>query len=727
MVKSLSIFTKLSVPFLLLDENFVIQGFSDGFLKEFSAEAAILGLSLKNLSSNLPENLIKDVEGALWSKNVIYGEGKLVSKEGKLQWYKWEITTVKEEDITLLITIENHTKSKIAEELYKTSEQVSRTGSWEADLINNTLYWSDMTKIIHEVPLDYVPSLETGINFYKAGRSRDVITQCVEEGILTGKPWDVELQIVTQKGRVLWVHAKGDAERENGRCVRLFGTFQDIDAQKRAELEYQKMANRLTLATAKTGIGIWEFDLKSQEVFWDETLCKIFGYQKEDYVNIFEYWKKNISKNELKKIYEAVDKATPENNKYNATYMFDKPGEGIRWIKAVGTILFNSLGEKIKVIGVSEDITEIRRTQLKLSTVEKSMETTFYNSTVGMALVETEGVIKQVNTAFCKSFGYIENYLIGKNIRTFVHPDEYLKRRESIKQVVNGRLDNYQEETRFLNKEGGTINVILNVTPYKNFNDNVTHLVVQLVDITNLKETKKKLEGLLDISSKQNESLLNFAHIVSHNLRSHASNLMMITSLMLDDDIEEEERMQTIKMLQEASDGLNDTIVHLNEVVQVKTNANIDLKPIQLQAQINAVVQNLAALIEKSGVSITICCNQTIKVAGVTAYVESIIHNLITNAIKYRDSSKKAFIKINVSTTARKVKLTVEDNGLGIDLKKHRSKLFGMYKTFHNHPEAKGVGLYIVKNQVEAMGGKITVKSELKKGSTFTVELNMAN
>lgn len=725
MVKNLSIFTKLHTPIVLLDKNLEVQGYSDKFLKEFAALSMAPGMAIKNLRPFLPKRFFKDLEIVQRSKTEMVGEGSVLLAEGKLQWYKWTMSAIEEEDFIILATIENCTKAKISEELYKTSETVARIGSWEADLVNNRLYWSDMTKNIHEVPLDYVPSLETGINFYKSGYSRDKITQCVEEGILTGKPWDVELQIVTQNGRVLWVHAKGNADVIEGKCVRLYGTFQDIDDKKRSALAYQKTAERLALATAKSGIGIWEFDLINEEVYWDKTLCNVFDYQVEE-GDIFDYWKKFVAKGELKKIYETIENATPENNKYDATYIFSKPNLGIKWIKAAGTIIFDEFGEKVKVVGVSEDVTAFKQTQMKLNTVEKSMETTFTNSAVGMALVDTNGKISQVNKALCNSIGYKESELLDSNIRTLMFPEDVPARREKIDRLIEGEHDSYQEEIRLLSKNGETVYNILNVTSHKNLHGFVTHLIVQLVDITSMRQTKLKLENLLDISTKQNESLINFAHIVSHNLRSHASNLTMITGLMIDNDIEPAEKEQTLHMLQDASISLNETIYHLNEVVQVKVNANVNLKRIPIYEQIQSVVQSLSALLEKNAIFLSICCEPEVKVLGVAAYVESIIHNLMTNAIKYRDKSKNAFVKVNVTNTAQKVKLSVEDNGLGIDLKKHKSKLFGMYKTFHNHPEAKGVGLYIVKNQVEAMGAKIKVESELEKGTTFIVEFKRA-
>ena len=107
----------------------------------------------------------------------------------------------------------------------------------------------------------------------------------------------------------------------------------------------------------------------------------------------------------------------------------------------------------------------------------------------------------------------------------------------------------------------------------------------------------------------------------------------------------------------------------------------------------------------------------------IPAYLDSILFNLISNSIKYKRPDAAPIINISAQQTTDFVKITVSDNGLGIDLNLHKKKIFGLYKTFHKHQEARGLGLYITKNQVEAMNGKINVSSKINGGTTFTIHL----
>ena len=126
--------------------------------------------------------------------------------------------------------------------LLENMSRLGRIGAWQVDLVSNSIYWSSMTKQIHEVEENFVPELETAVNFYKEGYSRDKINEVVARGMETGEPWNEELQLVTAKGNEIWVAAYGEVQKDGDQVVRLFGSFQDINEQKLAQIEEQKVA-----------------------------------------------------------------------------------------------------------------------------------------------------------------------------------------------------------------------------------------------------------------------------------------------------------------------------------------------------------------------------------------------------------------------------------------------------------------------------------------------------
>lgn len=138
--------------------------------------------------------------------------------------------------------LEGITKDCSHNTLYEKLQSVANIGTWAVDLENSEISWSSQTKAIHEVPSNYVPSLETAISFYKEGYDRNEITRIVSHAIKTGEPWNATLQLVTAKGNSVWIETHGMVEMRNGKCVRLFGTFQNVDnsVKLRLELEHEK-------------------------------------------------------------------------------------------------------------------------------------------------------------------------------------------------------------------------------------------------------------------------------------------------------------------------------------------------------------------------------------------------------------------------------------------------------------------------------------------------------
>ena len=179
-----------------------------------------------------------------------------------------------------------------------------------------------------------------------------------------------------------------------------------------------------------------------------------------------------------------------------------------------------------------------------------------------------------------------------------------------------------------------------------------------------------------------------------------------------------------IQLLKSVSDSLNETMLNLNEIVNIQTNVGLITENLNLKQYIDNTLSILSDQIELKGINITSTIENDIEVNYNPAYLESILYNLISNAIRYSHSEKNSTITIDFFTEKNKKVLQVSDNGIGIELTKNGHKIFGMYKTFSSHKESKGIGLFITKNQIDAMGGNITVESKPNLGTTFKVYIS---
>jgi signal transduction histidine kinase len=158
------------------------------------------------------------------------------------------------------------------------------------------------------------------------------------------------------------------------------------------------------------------------------------------------------------------------------------------------------------------------------------------------------------------------------------------------------------------------------------------------------------------------------------------------------------------------------------ETLKVKTDTDIPRVEIRFKEVFDKVIQSLEGELIQQSASITFDFNDAPKIYYSKAYLESIFQNLLTNALKYSSPKRKPEIKVITATVETGIELRVQDNGLGIDMQRHGSKLFGLHKTFHVHQDAKGVGLFLVKTQVEALGGSISAESEVDQGTTFIIQ-----
>ena len=241
------------------------------------------------------------------------------------------------------------------------------------------------------------------------------------------------------------------------------------------------------------------------------------------------------------------------------------------------------------------------------------------------------------------------------------------------------------------------------------------------IDITDRKLMEVKQAALVDQLSKQNTQLMDFCSIVSHNLRAPLVNMSMLVDFIESTEDPDEQRL-LISKLRPVIENLHATFNELVESIQIRQDLEIKKEKVCLHECIKRTVGGLETEINKLGARIETDFSEVSVVHYPPAYMNSIIHNLISNSLKYHYPGRPPVIRVRTQCTADKIVLSVQDNGLGIDLEKHRDNFFKIGKVFHRHPNAKGFGLYMTKTHVEAMGGRIWVESVPDEGSVFYVE-----
>lgn len=517
-------------------------------------------------------------------------------------------------------------------------------------------------------------------------------------------------------GDIVWIHCKGKVVyNELGEPYRMLG----ITSQK-GYIHFQQDYQNLLEHTNKVArIGHWEVNLKTQKIYWSKITREIHEVNSAFNVTIASAMAFYDNEETGELLVQSFRNAITNGVQYDKELLITTAQGNQRWVRAIGIPEMEN-GTCKRIYGLVQDIdTEVRNIRL-LGHQEELFRNTFENASIGMALVSLTGEWLRVNESLCKMLGYDKEQFYKLTFQDITHPADLSSDLDQVHALIDGKADSFMMEKRYFHKNGDIVWAILAVSIIRDKSGNPLHFVSQITDISSRKLATKKIESLLEITQNQNKRLLNFAHIVSHNLRSHTGNLSMLMDLITI-EVPVFANNEYFEMVNQAVTNLSETINHLNQVILVHTKTRDDLKYINLSTFITKALNGLNGLILDHNAIINNMVDDTVEIKFVPAYLDSVLLNLISNALKYRDPKRRLTINLSTETANDYQTLTISDNGLGIDMETCGDRIFGMYKTFHNNPEARGIGLFITKNQIEAMDGKIEVASTVGQGTTFKV------
>jgi PAS domain S-box-containing protein len=314
--------------------------------------------------------------------------------------------------------------------------------------------------------------------------------------------------------------------------------------------------------------------------------------------------------------------------------------------------------------------------------------------------------------------GFDPEFLMGKNALAFIHPDDVQRVLLEFEKVLT---ENEVKLAAFRYQNiVGEYRWIETVATNQLNNPAIGGIVINSRDITERKKIETEREAIIKELTKSNADLKQFSFITSHNLRAPLSNLKGILNI-IDYPNLNSFNLGMIELIKQSTSQLHQTIDDLTQILLIRNNVNVPVCSLNLSKVYDDVYKTFSnALSDVCGRIVT-----DFKVPTITfnkAYLQSILINLISNAIRYH--SPERCLLINITTfedEAGNIIFTFSDNGSGIDLRRYKDRVFGLYQRFHSAVGGQGLGLFIIKSQVTALGGKIDIDSELNKGTTFTM------
>lgn len=480
--------------------------------------------------------------------------------------------------------------------------------------------------------------------------------------------------------------------------------------------------NKYKTIFANAAIGIGRINSVTGEFLEaNDFLCELFGYSATE-----------LTSKKIKSLIHVDDLAADakdfkrmlnnEIRQFSSIRRYVDKNKEVIWANAIISPLWEEGEEPSHHIVIIEDITQQVIYEEQLIASKKHIEE-LINSIEGIvweASVNDDFANTFVSGKIVDILGYSEDEWTSEIGFFFkkLHPEDH----DRVKEYLDTELflrTHHVYEYRMIAKNGAVVWIRDSVTVVPNVEE-PEKLRGIMMDITAIKEAEETLHKSYELVNEQNKRLLNFSYIVSHNLRSHASNIDGISALILNAE-SNEERNEMIKLLRKVVVNLNDTLYNLNNIVNIQTSVDPVKEPLNLLEFINNALQTQEAQILNKNAEIIIGVADDVFIYFNKAYLESVLLNLISNALRYSHVLRKPVIEINCSGVGGGYVLSIKDNGVGIDLSKNGEKLFGLNQTFHGNSDARGFGLFITKNQIEAMGDRIEVESTVGEGTTFTI------
>ncbi|HEX8561870.1 MAG TPA: PAS domain S-box protein [Flavobacterium sp.] len=491
-----------------------------------------------------------------------------------------------------------------------------------------------------------------------------------------------------------------------------------LESDRQRTIAEEKLKNsefRLKQAQEIAHLGSWEVNLATGVAIWSDEALRIFGLPINEGLQSYQQWLSHIHPEDLDNVLEMT--SNPDSATHAFFYRILRRDGMVRYLYSQTQTEFDGEGKPIALQGIIHDVTNAKVTEMAL--VESQANLRLIIDTIPQAIFASDHDEKIVfaNKAFASILGLTAHEVVNKKIAALPGVRQFSD--------IDGNVDQLKEsgvyETNITNSTGEERVVHVSKIPYSIPGQSSANLLTIATDITERKQAESERIKMVADIVQRNKDLEQFSYIVSHNLRAPLANIMGLATELADDTYDDDIKAMLQQQLAQSTTRLDAVITDLTKILRLKNDITEEREEVNLAELITDIQSSLAFLLKSEHVSFKLDLNVK-KISTLRSYQYSIFYNLISNSIKYRRPEVSPVIEIRSEGTKNGVKLIFKDNGLGIDMTRNENQLFGLYRRFHHHVEGKGIGLFMVKTQVETMGGVITVNSDLNSGTEFVIE-----
>lgn len=554
---------------------------------------------------------------------------------------------------------------------------------------------------------------------------------------------------LTVKGTLKWwdvlVAAVCDSQ---GQLKRFIGTSRDITESKQRELALQESEEKVRLATVAAELGMWFWDLKTNDLVWTDRCKALFGLS-PDIKMSYELFINCLHPDDRQRTSDAVTRALDEKVEYDIEYRSIWPDGNIHWIAAKGRGFYDTEGRAVRMVGTAQDTSERKWAELALQEREEELRITFEQAAIGVATLDLEGHWLKVNQSLCAIVGYTAEDLLGTTFQEITYAEDLELDLYFAQQLLAGEYGHFSREKRYVRKDGQLVWTNITVSLMRQLHEMETkftymgntysvpggmgqpqYFIAMIEDISERKQAESMLQqrsqelesintSLFQASAllaDRNQELDRFVHIVSHDLKAPLRGIANLAEWIEDDLSEQlpEENRSQLQLMRQRVDRMDSLINGLLEYARVgRTNVATEIVNVQ-----ELLTEILDSLTIPSTFTVETECQVSTLIAR-RILLSQVLMNLISNALKYHNRPD-GLLRVGAHDLGKHYEFWVQDDGPGIP-SEHHARIFEIFQTVQpsSSNESTGIGLSIVRKIVEVEGGTVQLESEVGAGSTF--------
>lgn len=540
--------------------------------------------------------------------------------------------------------------------------------------------------------------------------------ELLAQGIAISK----EFRIVID-GQIRWIERKSiPALDANGKLVRIDGIARDITARKLAGEKHRqsKKLYRQIVETAQE--GIWSIDEHDRVTFVNPKICQILGYTAEEMLGktLFDFTDEE-GKLHLQACMARRRQGITE--KVNSRYI-TKSGNYV-WTEISATPIFEDgvyKGALAMVTDITQKMTDdeaIRNSEANLRTIFDNTDTAYVLFSDDLHIVSFNGLAQKYSQEQNK-----RDLVVNHNIKDYFTAERWPFVLDVINKVRRHGFFDYELNYKTPDDHIRWHNVRWLIV--KDSKNQSRGFILANKNITEAKLAALEREQITTDLIRHNKDLEQFTYIVSHNLRAPVANIMGLADILRLNIDDEALRHEVVEHILGSVKSVDNVIRDLNHILQARKPGNEVKEYVDLKSICEDITASFFNVFQKNNILLECDFSGFSTMYTIRSYIYSVLHNLVSNSIKYRRTDVASLITVKTIQHDKKVEIRFKDNGKGIDMKKNGADIFGLYKRFDTSVEGKGMGLFMVKTQVETLGGTIRIKSEPNKGTEFIMQFS---